>query len=48
MERTKISVQIKPEDKQKIQEAIKREYPKLKTVSDVVRSALTKFLNETS
>ena len=48
MERTRISVQIKSEDKQKIQEAIKREYPKLKTVSDVVRSALSKFLDQSS
>jgi Arc/MetJ-type ribon-helix-helix transcriptional regulator len=46
MERTRISVQISNEEKLKIEQAIKRDYPKLKNVSDVVRASLREFLKQ--
>lgn len=42
----RISVQISFEEQKKIEERIKREYPRLKTVSDLVRAALKEFLSE--
>ena len=47
MDRTRITVEIGESEKLKIEEAIRREYPKLKTVSDVVRAALQEFLKIT-
>jgi Arc/MetJ-type ribon-helix-helix transcriptional regulator len=44
MQRCRITVEITEADRQKIEAAVKKEYPKLKNVSDVVRAALTKFL----
>jgi Arc/MetJ-type ribon-helix-helix transcriptional regulator len=48
MERTKtrITIEISEVDKHKIEDVIKKEYPKLKTVSDVVRTALQEFLKQ--
>jgi Arc/MetJ-type ribon-helix-helix transcriptional regulator len=44
--RCRITVEITETDRQNIEAAVKREYPKLKNVSDVVRAALTKFFEE--
>jgi Arc/MetJ-type ribon-helix-helix transcriptional regulator len=44
--RCRITVEIAETDRQRIEAAVKREYPKLKNVSDVVRAALTKFFQE--
>ena len=44
MERIRITVEISENDKQKIGEAIRQQYPKLKNISDVVRAALREFL----
>jgi Arc/MetJ-type ribon-helix-helix transcriptional regulator len=46
MKRTRISVEITETDRQRIEATVKREYPKLKNVSDVVRTALKVFLEE--
>ena len=45
-ERFRLSVQISEAEHQKIEATIKREYPKVKTVSDVVRAALEQFLEK--
>ena len=39
-----IVVRVPDGDRAKIERLIKREYPKMKTISDVVRAALTDFL----
>jgi Arc/MetJ-type ribon-helix-helix transcriptional regulator len=44
MERNRISVQIESDQRKQIEARIKAEYPQLKTVSDVVRVALDRFL----
>jgi Arc/MetJ-type ribon-helix-helix transcriptional regulator len=44
MNRIRITVEISNETKTQIENKIKEEYPKLKTVSDVVRTALQHFL----
>ncbi|MBS7616934.1 hypothetical protein KEJ45_07035 [Candidatus Bathyarchaeota archaeon] len=41
----RISVRIEDEQLQQIQAKIKNEYPKMRTVSDVVRAALKEFLS---
>jgi len=46
MKRFRITVEIAETDRQRIEAAVKKEYPKLKNVSDVVRAALTKFFQE--
>jgi Arc/MetJ-type ribon-helix-helix transcriptional regulator len=46
MKRCRITVEIEEADKQKIETTIKREYPKLKSISDVIREALKKFFLE--
>jgi Arc/MetJ-type ribon-helix-helix transcriptional regulator len=46
MKRCRITVEIEETDKQQIEAAIKREYPKLKNISDVIRAALKKFFLE--
>jgi len=46
MKQTTICVRIEDADKQKIDAYIKREYPKIKTVSEAVRVALRNFLQE--
>jgi Arc/MetJ-type ribon-helix-helix transcriptional regulator len=46
MEKVRISVRIDGEDFQKIQAAIKKEFPALRTVSDVIRAALREFLSK--
>jgi Arc/MetJ-type ribon-helix-helix transcriptional regulator len=46
MKRCRITVEIAETDRQRIEVAVKKEYPKLKNVSDVVRAALTKFFQE--
>lgn len=43
-ERCRITFQVELVEKEKIESIIKKEYPKLKTVSDVVRAALSQFL----
>lgn len=44
MKRYRITVQLEDGDKQQIEEAIKKEYPKLKNTSDLIRTALKEFL----
>ena len=39
-----ITIRVPDGAREKIESIIKREYPKLKTISDVVRLALTNFL----
>ena len=39
-----ITVRVPDGERAKIESIIKREYPKLKTISDVVRLALSNFL----
>jgi Arc/MetJ-type ribon-helix-helix transcriptional regulator len=46
MEKVRISVRIDGEDFQKMQAVIKREYPALRSISDVVRAALKQFLSK--
>jgi len=46
MEKPRITVQISFEEQKKIEETIKSEYPRLKTISDLVRAALKEFLSE--
>ena len=46
MERTRITVEISETDRQNIEARVKKEYPKLKNVSDVVRAALKEFLSK--
>jgi len=41
---TRITVRLDSKDKDSIEQRIKRDYPKLKNISDVVRAALTEFL----
>jgi len=48
MQRCRITVEITETDRQKIEDAVKKEYPKLKNVSDVVRAALKEFLSKES
>ncbi len=42
----RVTVRVPDEDQKKIEKRIKREYPVLKTVSDVVRKALEEFLED--
>jgi Arc/MetJ-type ribon-helix-helix transcriptional regulator len=44
MERCRITFEIEPEDRHRIEAVIKEEYPKLKNVSEVIRAALDQFL----
>ena len=44
--RNRITVQINEGDRDKIEAVVKEKYPKLKNVSDVVRAALTEFLEK--
>jgi len=46
MGRCRITVEIAEKDRQEIEAAVKRDYPKLKNVSDVVRAALREFLKQ--
>ena len=39
-----ITIRVPDGEREKIASIIKRDYPKLKTISDVVRLALTNFL----
>jgi len=39
-----ITIRVPDGERAKIESVIKREYPELKTISDVVRLALTNFL----
>jgi hypothetical protein len=39
-----ITIRVPDGERAKIESVIKREYPKLRTISDVVRLALTNFL----
>ena len=48
MKRCRITVEIAETDRQKIEAAVKKEYPKLKNVSDVVRAALSNFFEANS
>jgi Arc/MetJ-type ribon-helix-helix transcriptional regulator len=45
-ERCRITIQVGPEQKEKIEAVIKREYPRMKTISHVVRAALQEFLEK--
>jgi Arc/MetJ-type ribon-helix-helix transcriptional regulator len=40
----RVTVRVTDSDRQQIEQVIKKEYPKLKNYSDVVRLALNKFL----
>ena len=42
----RISVRLDETDRDRIEQRIKKEYPKLKNVSDVVRAALNQFLKD--
>jgi Arc/MetJ-type ribon-helix-helix transcriptional regulator len=42
----RITVRVDEAHKDKIEQRIKREYPKLRNVSDVVRAALEQFLHD--
>jgi Arc/MetJ-type ribon-helix-helix transcriptional regulator len=44
MERCRLSVQIENDQKKQIEERIKKEYPKVKNISELVRAALKQFL----
>jgi len=44
--RCRITVEITEIDRQRIEATVKKEYPKLKNVSDVIRAALKEFLKE--
>jgi len=44
MKEIRICVRIEEEQQQKIDALIKREYPKIKNVSQVIRQALQEFL----
>jgi Arc/MetJ-type ribon-helix-helix transcriptional regulator len=46
MNKTRITIQIDEPLKQAIENAIRKNYPKLRTVSDVVRASLEKFLQQ--
>jgi metal-responsive CopG/Arc/MetJ family transcriptional regulator len=46
MKEIRICVRLDQEQQQKIEAFIKREYPKVKTVSQVIRAALHSFLKE--
>jgi len=46
MKRTRISVEITETDRQQIEATVKREYPRLRNVSDVVGAALTQFFEK--
>ena len=46
MKRHRITVEIAQNDRNQIENTVKREYPKLKNVSDVVRLALKEFLSK--
>jgi len=46
MNKPRITIQIDEPLKQAIENTIKKHYPKFKTVSDVVRTALQQFLEE--
>lgn len=45
MQRYILSVQIENDQKKQIEERIKKEYPKVKCVSELVRAALQQFLD---
>ncbi len=44
MERCRITFEIKPKDRSRIEAVIKEEYPKLKNTSEVIRAALDQYL----
>jgi len=46
MDMPRITIQISWEEKQKIEDTIKREYPRVKTISELVREALTQYLEK--
>jgi|YelNatPaOPRAMG01_1025707.scaffolds.fasta_scaffold35244_4 Arc/MetJ-type ribon-helix-helix transcriptional regulator len=46
MNRIRITVEINENLQKGIENAIRQNYPKLKTVSDVVRASLEKFLQQ--
>ena len=43
-----ITIRVPDGERAKIENIIKREYPRVKTISDVVRLALTNFLTANS
>jgi hypothetical protein len=43
---TRITLWLENSEKTKIEAKIKQEYPKIKTVSELVRLAIDSFLNE--
>ncbi|MEM3700948.1 MAG: hypothetical protein QXL57_08835 [Candidatus Bathyarchaeia archaeon] len=46
MQKVRISVRIDGEDFQRIQETIKKAYPTLRSISDVIRASLKEFLKK--
>lgn len=47
MERSRLSVQIDHSQRKQIEQRIKKEYPKLKNTSELVRLSLKEFLKIT-
>jgi Arc/MetJ-type ribon-helix-helix transcriptional regulator len=45
-DRQRITIQIDPTQKQEIESFVKNEYPRVKTISEVVRAALDEFLEK--
>jgi len=48
MKRFRITVEITETDRKMIEATVRKEYPKLKNVSDVVRAALSNFFESNS
>lgn len=48
MNRNKITFEVTAEQRKEIEGCIKQEYPKIKTVSELVRAALDDFLEKGS
>lgn len=46
MARCRISVEITEYERTNIEKAVRKNYPKLKNISDVVRAALSEFLKQ--
>jgi Arc/MetJ-type ribon-helix-helix transcriptional regulator len=47
-DRQRITIQLEPNQKQQIERFVKNEYPRVKTISEVVRAALDDFLDKGS
>ena len=45
-DRDRITIQVESGQKQKIESFVKDEYPRIKTVSEVIRAAIDEFLDK--